>query len=969
MTSESNHPVISPNSSGSRLYVAGYVGHSIRKNKSRFFSLLIGIMIGVALVSSVFVWTDTDSHVATLDYFNSNTYQYGIHQIYHFPVDTQLIYEVENWCREQTAYQDSDIFYQSIGFLNGTDWNSSTTYLPYPYTREIKDFQAFFAENAFLTRVVSQFTYDGVFQLAPGECLVSTRVIEDASEFLNQIITVGSYINVTIASIYQEPLTFGDIQPFNTTNLHVVGIYNITRSNSLLFSSALGTYRVNHPGSAHESVFGWNDGIIMHYSQLNSAERDILTANSLFPILLVQLNPQEIAVAGLENVPTTIRELQAQMELQFTGSVTVSGEDQVVLLEQYIAASQSRRIMAVLTLPTILLSILLTIFATNIFLSGRRSEVAILRARGASFRQLYAAFILEFIIIGTMALGLGVALSILVGSLIPASIGFLQFNPAIFYIYLANVRLQPLTWLVAFLTCIIPPLGFTLISVRSFLKAEIYEAMVSSTPHGEADFGITIIYTIAVFALLGFLIVALLLLPVTPSIATILFIYAVVVWALFSDIGSRIVRQIIAGVTRGFRPLFGEKSFIFEKSMRTRRQRIVPLLLILTLTFSISIFAVVEAQTVQDNVFTQVSYFMGSDLRVESGSIHHNCTSEILSIPGIISASAFIATYGLLGSTSLMLYGVDVDYYSRTGNWDLSSMVGEDPFAALQRLQNNTDGIIIPHTLAELLGRSVGNRIVISVHQQGGGVLGDTSFLITGIGRSAPGLGYFDPNDPSRPPDPTDGFHFQSPQLFAIINSDFLLNRNMTNTRLILANVAENVDIVQVQQQVSGLSFPTAVYSPMTYSLQDDYPEGHLFNRGVISLLSIGFLACVVISIIALILFVGIIVRERQTEYAIMRAVGSTQRQISAIIVGEFAGLIITSFLVALLLGFFFSWLSMFILLDLFPFPYVIPFQLGVPWVLLFGVLGVVLIGISIGTYIPAHRAGQTNVGKVLRNL
>lgn len=961
--------MVSPNSSGSRLYVAGYVGNNIWKNKARFFSLLIGIMIGVALVASVLVWTDTDSQVATLDYFNSNTYQYGIQQIYTFPIDTQLVYEVENWCREQIAYRNSDIFYQSIGFLNGTDWNSSTTYLPYPYAREIKDFQAFFVENAFLTRVVSHFSFDGVFQLAPGECLVSTRVIEDASEFLNQTITIGSYINVTIASIYQEPLTFSDIQPFNTTNLLVVGIYNITRSNSLLFSSALGTYRVNHLGSIQEKVFGWNDGIIMHYTQLNSTERDTLTANSLFPILLVQLNPQEIAVTGLDNVPTKIRELQAQLELQFTGRITVRGEDQIVLLEQYIAASQSRRTMAVLTLPTILLSILLTIFATNIFLSGRKSEVAILRARGASFRQLYAAFILEFIIIGTIALGLGVVLSILVGSLIPASTGFLQFNPAIFYTYLLNVRLEPLTWLVAFLTCIIPPLSFTLISVRSFLKAEIYEALVGSTPQVEADLGITIIYAIAVFALLGFLIIALLFLPVTPLIATILFIYAVVIWALFSDIGSRIVRQIIAGVTRVFRPLFGEKSFIFEKSMRTRRQRIVPLLLILTLTFSISVFAVVEAQTVQDNAFTQVSYFMGGDLRVESNSIHHNHTSELLSIPGILSASAFIATYGLLGSTSLTIYGIDVESYARTGNWDLSSMVGEDPFTALQRLQNHTDGIIIPRTLAGVLGRNIGSRIVISVHQQGGGVLGDTSFLITGIGRSAPGLGYFDPNDPSRPPDPTDGFQFQSSQLFAIINSDFLLNRNMTNTRLILAEIDANVDIVQVQQQVSYLSFPTAVYSPMTYSLEEDYPEGYLFNRGVISLLSIGFLACVIISIIALILFVGIIVRERQTEYAIMRAVGSTQRQISAIIVGEFAGLIITSFLVALLLGFFFSWLSMFILLGLFPFPYVIPFQLGIPWVLLLEVLGVVLIGISIGTYIPARRAGRTNVGKVLRNL
>jgi ABC-type antimicrobial peptide transport system permease subunit len=191
----------------------------------------------------------------------------------------------------------------------------------------------------------------------------------------------------------------------------------------------------------------------------------------------------------------------------------------------------------------------------------------------------------------------------------------------------------------------------------------------------------------------------------------------------------------------------------------------------------------------------------------------------------------------------------------------------------------------------------------------------------------------------------------------------------MTNTRLILASVSETANIERVQQRVSNLEFTSAVYSPITYSLEEDYQEGYLFNRGVISLLSIGFLACVIISIITLILFVGIIVTERQTEYAIMRAVGSTQRQISAIVIGEFVGLILASFLVALFLGFFFSWLIMFILLGLSPFPFVIPFHLSVPLLLLLAVLGIILLGISLGTYIPARRAGRTNVGKVLRNL
>jgi ABC-type antimicrobial peptide transport system permease subunit len=951
------------------LYVFSYVGNSVRKHKTRFFSLLIGILIAVALVSSVFVWTGTDSRVATVEYFDKNTYQYSVQQVFESPIDTQFIFDVENWFSTQVEYQASDIIYHSVGFFNSTNWNSSTPYLPHPYARGIKDFQAFFADNNFLHRVATQFEFDGVFELFPGECFVSSRVVEDVETILNQTISVGSYINITIASIYRDPTTLTELQPFASINLLVVGIYNITNSDTVLSNSVGRTYRSNYPGSIHESIFGWNDGIIMHYDQLTPTQRDTLTTNFLYPILLVQLNPLEVSTAGLENVPEVIRSLQFRLQFQYPRRIAVNGEEQVLLLEQYIAASQSRQIMAIITLPIILLSILLTIFATTLFLSGRRSEVAILRARGASFQQLYAAFIFEFMVIGVIALCLGMGLSLVLGSLIPASIGFLQFDPTIFYHYLTYARIDPLISILAFVTCLIPPLIFTTAHVRTFLRTEIYEAMVGTAPVAEADLSITIIYSIAAGALLSFLVVAVFFIPVTPLLALVLFVYSVIVWALFSDIGSRIVRQLIAGITRSFQPLFGEKTFIFEKSMRTRRQRIVPLLLILTLTFSITVFAVVEAQTVQDNVFTQVSYCMGADLRIESGFVPHNLTTVVLSIPNVDSVTAIIYTTGTIGPVSLTIYGIDVESNVVTSNWDTTSTVGESPLTVLYELHNTSNGIILPWTLADQLSKTVGESVVVNVHQQGAGIWGEAALRIVGLGRSAPGLGYFDPNDPTRSPDPTDGFQFQEPQIYALINSRFLINRNMTNTRLMLASVSDTADVERVQQRVANLGFPSAVYSPMTYSLEEEYQEGYLFNRGVVSLLSIGFLACVIISIITLILFVGIIVTERQTEYAIMRAVGSTQRQISAIVIGEFVGLILTSFLVALFLGFFFSWLIMFILLGLSPFPFVIPFHLSVPFLLLLAVLGIVLLGIGLGTYIPARRAGRTNVGKVLRNL
>jgi ABC-type antimicrobial peptide transport system permease subunit len=762
MSKNSGSPLSASNLTGSRWYIASYVGNSIRKHKTRSLSLLLGMIIGITLVASVFVWTDTGTRVAVDDYFEANLYQYNAFQ--RGTILTDLIFNVQDWFRDQPYYETSHVVYNSFGILNGTELSDSTPYYPYPYANGIKDVQTFFVPESFLPFVQSKFLFNGTFSVTPGTCLMSSRAVADAETILNQTITIGSQIDVAVASINVDsvsPLTIGDINQFNLTQIQVVGIYTLNTEDTVLSNAFDGTGRSNYAGAGLETVFGWNDGIIFHYDQLDQGQRDTLTSNAVYPRLLVRFNPATLLPAGLQQVPVILRTIKTRAEVDFQNSITVFGERQLQFLEEYVAAYQSRQTMAVLVSPVIILSIFLTTFATNIFLSGRRAEVAILRARGASFQQLYVAFILEFIMIGIVALCLGMVVSLFIGSLIPASVGFLQFDLSIFNRFFSVVRLEPLTWIIASITCLVPPLVFTMIYVRSFLRTEIYQALVGLSPQSESDLSVTILYFVGCIALLGLFLVAIIWLPASPMTGIIQFIYAVVIWTLLSDSGSRIVRRGVAGITRGFRPIFGERTVIFEKSMRTRRERIVPLLLILTLTFSVTVFAVVEAQTVQINAARQIEYFIGADLRIESGSVPSSRVAEILAIPGIEEATPLIRTWGQIGTVSFALYGIDTAAFAEIGKWDSSSILGADPYATLQALHDNPDGIIFPHTLALRLGKTVGIGIGVIVYSQGGGgVVEDYPFEIVGLGFSSPGLGYFDPEDPSRPPDSTNGFEF-----------------------------------------------------------------------------------------------------------------------------------------------------------------------------------------------------------------
>lgn len=955
--------------SGSGWYVVSYVGNSVRKHKTRSLSLLLGVLIGVALVTSVFVWTDTGTRVAIDDYFDDNLFQFNVQQRSGTSMYPELIYQVKDWTGQQDITESSYVIYHSIGLLGVTNMSDSDPYMPYPYSLGIKDAEVYFATDAFFTRVEAKFNYTGSFSVEPGHCLVSQRVVNDAEMVLNQTITVGSFIDIAVATIYDAPTTIGDMVRLNITNIRVDGIYNLPVSDSVLYNSFSGISRPNYLGTGNEPVFGWNDGIILHHEQLSQPERNLLVLNEIFPKLLIRLSSTNVLTYGLDRVVGVIRAYKLLLESDFNQQVIVGGERQLIYLEDYIIAYLSRRTMGVLVAPVIVLSVFLTTFATNIFLSGRRAEVAILRARGASFRQLYAAFILEFSIIGIAGQCVGMMLSLFIGCLIPASTGFLQFDMSIFFRFISVVRLLPYTWLIATIACLIPPLIFTMIYVRSFLRTEIYQALVGINPPGESDIGVTILYFTGCIALLAFFFIIVIILPATPSVAILQFIYAVAIWTLLSDSGSRVVRRGVAGITRFFRPLFGEKTALFVKSMRTRRQRIVPLLLILTLTFSLTVFSVVEAQTVQINADRQIEYFIGADLRIESDWVPSSRVDEIIAVPGVSDATPLVRTIGLIGTTGLIFIGIDVEGYSSIGHWDPSSMVSDEVSVVFDRMKNDPDAIIFPATFAATLQKGVGERVGIYVYAQSGVQADDHIFNIVGLGHSAPGLGYFDPDDPSRPPDATSGFQFQETGLFVFVHLNYLESLNVTNSQLFLCSMEPDADVEQIQYNTEVLGFPTSFHSPFTFSLEEVYPDGYLFNRGVVSILSMGFLACLSISMIALILFVGVIVAERQTEYAIMRAVGGTRRQIITIVVGEFIGLILSSFIVSILLGSAFSWLLMNVLLNLFPFPYIVPFPIILPWLLLLLVLGSVIVGMSIGTYVPARRAGRTNVGRVLRNL
>jgi ABC-type antimicrobial peptide transport system permease subunit len=927
---------------GRVLYVVNYVLHGIWRNKRRSLSLLVGIIIGVTLISSIFVWTDTGGRVAIDDYFNNTPFHYYVVQNPNFPNDDpNAIFPVRDFVERMDTTRETYIVRSSIALFEIGHLRPGDYYLPWPYGRGIKDCQAFFTDNDFLTRAEQSFTIlDGTFRVSGNSILLSQRVVDDLDAVMGLQVGVGSSLDVAFARNYRYADQIGDLNP---------------------------VYRTN---------FGWTDSMILSTEVLEPNDFNLMARWVMFPRLLVEANPAAFYSAGIDQTLLILDSEFNRIEQNF--DIFLGGRDALGRLVNYIESYHERRTMGVLVMPMVILSLLSTTFTTTLFIAGRRPEVAILRSRGASYRQLYATFLFEFSFLAIIGLILGGFVGAIVVCLLPSASSFLVFDMNIFFQYLNLVKFEPIVWVVAGLISILPAAIYTVLITRSFLQTELYAAIRGNNSRWKISNWMRMLYVFVVVVVFWPLLMVFLAQPLSAEMALFVFILAIGFWVLLSDAIARLIKPSVASFSRIFRPLFGQKSHLFAQSVRVRRTRLVPLLIILLLTFSVTVFSAIQAQTYQGHVNRQIEYFLGSDVRVYSGPVPTTRASEIALLSQIEDATGFIELRSHVGANiEFRMLGVDPDAYATVGNWDSSSMLGDNWEDVLARLANNVDGVIFPAHIATELGKGVGDTILVYVWDQRMQKIENKTMDIVGLCLTAPGFGYTNPSSPAASISGNPGFGFQKGQPFAFCHEHFMLvelparepsHYVFDRTQLFLAR-SRTTNMQSAISAVQSLDFVRYTWSPTTFDLEAEYPDGYLFSQGVISLLSVGFLASLTISVVALTVFVNTIVQERKTEYAIMRALGGTRRQVTAIVLGEFVGLILAAFLFSMLMGIVFSQVLMQTILHLFPQPYVIPFTIVYPISLLATVLGLVVLGLIAGAYLPARRAGSIEVSTILRNL
>jgi len=865
----------------------------------------------------------------------------------------------------------------TVGILAGFDSDSLSVNASFPdtkvyditdsvYTQGIKDLRSIFVDNEFLDLIEREFWTRGSFELNEGEVIVSSNFIYLAEHVFDYYLQINDTINIDLLMSDDPgaPAPLGNLDRTTLNNLKIVGIYDPRTTNSLIERALPSTARANLiQTNLRYQVLGLRDSIMILQDAVPSSA---MPEDGFFdPSTLIRVSAGALAAGGPDRIVNNLFTLMYRTTDLY--NVTWAGADQVWEMQKSVNTYVESLSLSILALPVILLALFFSVFAADTFMAPRTVEVGIIRSKGASYSQVSMIFLWETLIISAMAIMMGVVFSVLFAPLIPATTSFMVFDWSVYTYYISSTVLTGGTTLRAIGLTVLPSMLFILYLARKAAQTEIGLTLmeVTTDPTEQAEsHGFTIGASIV---LLVIVVILMYILPKGPTFFLMELALGTAAWFFIAYNGSRISRVGLARISKRLSFILGQKNHISSAYLRMRKGRIIPLMVVLALTMSTTIAFAVQSESLKVDLDREVTYAIGADLRIACTAREFIFNDTFSEVEGVEKVTPVLRTWARIPGQEITIEALYPDIYAEIGNFDESSFSGQDPATVLSALAATPNGIILSEYHAAFLNKSVGMNIELEMSGIGETQLVD--FTVVGVVYSAPGFGYASVRD--IPPSALGaGFGFQARYSgFAITNLNFTAETiEQETTNLFFASLAENTNYTQLTSDLWSLPgvYPT---TPETFNLKARSLQTALFLNTVEGLFSIGFVMSLVLSIFALSISLGSVVRERRKEYAVLRAIGGSKRQIVSIVFSEFTGVVLASLILSILLGAIFGFIMGFLLNNMMPFSRTLSATISFPIQFLSIVLIIEILTMVIGAYLPAREASRTEPAVVLRNM
>jgi ABC-type antimicrobial peptide transport system permease subunit len=900
----------------------------MKANPFRALTLALTLALGISLLTSNIVWADTGVQVSVDNYLERHPFQLLIKTYADNDDQGSLAFDyLQNDPLVDTVMRIDS----TLGFLWGTDYPDDFEYsIDDPqYTTGVKDCRVLLVNNEFLNLASNDFKYEGAFTLNEGDVIVSNQFVTYTEDVFNLSLAIGDEIDLEILG--REGLEIGDMERYSVEGVRIVGIYHPKRLSTLTEQAFPSYMRASwNYTNTRFPVLGLRDSVMILES---SVPTGFIDSEGWFPAhSLIRADRNALLENGPGKIAQSFRILATRVEEQYY--VEADGLDKSSQLQWIVNSYLDSVSYSMLNLPIFLLALVLSIFAADTFMAPRSTEVGVLRSKGASTSQIYGIFLWESFFLALLSLVLGVVLATIFAALIPATTSFMTFDWAVYEFYWLNSVVRLDTLITAVLLCIIPPMLFILYLAKRAAQAEIgsvLEDTVEKPYSGEVAYRFTFGASITLLAIVLF---AAIYFPRNPIILLLNLALATAAWFFIAYNGSRVSRLGLAGISSRLSFVLGQKNRITAAYLRMRRGRIIPLMLVLALTMSTTIAFSVQAESLRYDLEREVDYAVGVDMRIETDSLPFTFSETLEAYDQVSSVTPVYRALGRVGSDELTVTALNASKYSSIGHFDETSFPDGDAEEVLADLNTLENGIIISSHHAQRWNKTIGDFVRIAV--SGIGITREIYFNVRG---------------------------------FVLTNIDFVTTElGKSESDLFIASLDEEADsaaFAEFLMNDSGVN----IFTPDAFDLKANSYGTALFLNTIEGLFSIGFVMGLVMSLFSLSLFLGSVVRERRKEYAVLRALGGSRRQLVSMVFSEFSSVVLASLAVSLVLGTILAYVNGFFLFQMSPFSRTLSATITVPMNFLFLVLFIEIIAMIIGAYFPAREAGRTDPAIVLRNL
>jgi putative ABC transport system permease protein len=559
----------------------------------------------------------------------------------------------------------------------------------------------------------------------------------------------------------------------------------------------------------------------------------------------------------------------------------------------------------VFAIPIIGLILYFIVLTSNQVVQRQRNEIAVLRSRGSSSTQIVALYLLEGLILGTIAMVLGPLLGQAAAQVMGRARSFLMFAPSealVISVSRQSLRLGFGAVAISLLASLLPALGaarHTIVTykqdvARSLQKPWWQRLYLDFTLLAVPLYGYYMLRERGTISFLGRSVTAA---EGDPFSNPLLFLVPTLFVFTLALIFVRIFPFLMEMLSRLAHYVPDASSLLALRQLaRSPGQYTGPLLLIV-LTLGLACFAASMAKTLDQGLVDQIYYQLGADLRlVQTGESSQDGAgrtfmgmmapgsgtegeaeaaedeplywlflpvSEHLKVDGVQGAARLGTFRGSVrlggGETPLTIVGLDrvdlpqVAFFRQ----DFAQMsLG----ALMNRLAADDSAALVPLSFLSSHGLAVGDLLNVRVSTYGASF--EVPLIIAGVCDLFPTV-Y-----------PDDG-------AFMVVNLDYLFERMGGEYPYdVLLRTRPGSDTKQIVSSLQDLGFRILSTYDARYLISEERQRPE--RQGILGLLSVGFVASALLTVLGFLLYSFLSFRRRFIELGILRAIGLSVYQMAA---------------------------------------------------------------------------------------